>query len=466
MGNRSIPAILREDNRREPVEGETFSSNPAHPYWRVRVRFTTGLKPSMERIRAATASQALEFVLARYPFACRSGSEVLGRWDAASAPIDHKAPVAKPAASAKPAPPPQSTPAPPPPMTKPILGADLKRLPRDPQGRALIDPAILPEVAQAHENGLSWPTIAFQLGCDERNLRERVVKWRKQQEARADAKEALQASVAERRQAGGPVPDGVPVGGGKEGREQFLPFRLCTVSTTAAQQQPQPLPEGEEQSLLDRGPTEELAALLAQAEANVAAGMGLPSLLAKEPGSRPTAKVLREQALLEALAVGRWTMKAATKGEREAAVAQQQPQPEPEVESEDAPVDSGLWLVHANGRMVAEGQPLELAERLVSVLAGAGIGCSRTPDEGVYGPRTTSRRVAFSRGYDQGQADARADLAAQLAKSEGLRLIRSDGVAAAIGRASDQPTPSPVITPTKMGGFTVQITVNPVESGG
>ena len=328
MGNRSIPAILREDNRREPVEGETFSSNPAHPYWRVRVRFTTGLKPSMERIRAATASQALEFVLARYPFACRSGSEVLGRWDAASAPIDHKAPVAKPAASAKPLPPPQSTPAPPPPMTKPILGADLKRLPRDPQGRALIDPAILPDVAQAHENGLSWPTIAFQLGCDERNLRERVVKWRKQQEARADAKEALQASVAERRQAGGPVPDGVPVGGGKEGREQFLPFRLCTVSTTAAQQQPQP-----------------------------------------EPVAPPLTG------------------------------------------ASDA-MDPRRWDVSGpSGHLLAVRQPSTLSCRLITVLTAAGVSCSRT-------------------------------------------------------LSADQSTPSPVITPTKMGGFTVQITVNPVESGG
>jgi hypothetical protein len=394
MGSRSTPAILlREATRPEPVEGETFSSNPAHPYWRVRVRFTTGLKPSMERIRAATAAQALEFVLARYPFACRSGSEVLGRWDAASAPIDRMDALAAkdwnvrvvtptaPAASVKPLPPPQSAPTfhcTSKPMTKPALGADLKRLPRDRQGRAVLSEEVFPAIVAANDGGMSWPVIADTLGCAERNMRERVAKWKRHQVALGNAKEALRASVAEKRQQGGPVPDGAPVGGA-DGREQFLPFRLCTVSTTAAQQQPQPEPEGE---------------------------------------------------------------------------------------SKDAPVDSGLWLVHANGRMVAEGQPLELAERLVSVLAGAGIGCSRTPDEGVHGPRTTSRRVAFSRGYDQGQADERADLAARLAKSEWLRLIRSDGVAAAIAKASDQPTPSPVITPTKVGGFTIQITVNPVESGG
>jgi hypothetical protein len=313
MGNRSIPAILREDSRRESVEGETFSSNPAHPYWRVRVRFTTGLKPSMERIRAATASQALEFVLARYPFACRSGSKALGRWDAASAPIDHKAPVAKPAVSAKPLPAPQSTPAPAPPMTNPILGVTLKRLPRDPQGRAMIDPAILSDVAQAHENGLSWPTIAFQLGCDERNLRERVVKWRKQQEARVDAKQALEASVAKRRQAGGPVPDGVPVGGADPGREKLVP-------TDA-------------------------------------------------------------------------------------------PAAPPLTGASDA-MDPRLWDVSGpSGQVLAIQQPSALSGRLMTVLAAAGVSCSR-----VVSPY--------------------------------------------------QPTPPPVITPTKVGGFTVQVTVNPVGSGG
>lgn len=362
MGNRSIPAILREDNRREPVEGETFSSNPAHPYWRVRVRFTTGLKPSMERIRAATASQALEFVLARYPFACRSGSEVLGRWNAASAPIDHKAPVAKPvakpAASAKSVPPPQSTPAPPPPMTKPILGITLKRLPRDPQGRALIDPASLPEVAQAHENGLSWPTIAFQLGCDERNLRERVVKWRKQQEARADAKEALQASVAERRQTGGLVPDGAHV----------APEPAAEAAPASPElRAPQVVPQGVT--------VEELS-----------------QTLSCPPGSHGSS-LIRANWLMSHPKIG------------------------PLLRGEHAPV-----------RVVL----------------------SEEPPDPAYPP--SFGRTSYFIGYRAAWAKAFAEVERQQSCSRTL--------------SADQPTPSPVITRTKVGGFTVQITVNPVESGG
>jgi hypothetical protein len=194
MGKSKLPAILRDATPREPVEGETFSSNPAHPYWRVRVRFTTGLKPSMERIRAATAAQALDFVCARYPFASRAGSEVLGRWDAATTPLDRNevadgpvsaavAPCPAPAAHQAPPPtPPQyRAPTPPLPMTKPaapVLGADLKRLPRDNQGRAMIDPSIFPAVLAANQGGMSWPVIAEALDCAEGNLRRRVAAWK------------------------------------------------------------------------------------------------------------------------------------------------------------------------------------------------------------------------------------------------------------------------------------------------
>jgi hypothetical protein len=355
MGSRSTPAILlREATRPEPVEGETFSSNPAHPYWRVRVRFTTGLKPSMERIRAATAAQALEFVLARYPFASRSGSEVLGRWDAASAPIDHKAPVAEPVLTAPRREPMPTTglrgPMPPlrpiptfhcaskPTMVKPALGADLKRLPRDRQGRAVLSEEVFPAIVAANDGGMSWPVIADTLGCAERNLRERVAKWKRQQAARGDAKEALRASVAERRQAGGPVPDGC-VAVGKEGAD--------------------PRPS------LDRDA--------------VAAGW----------------RKIRE--------------------ERKAAAAQQQPQPEPAAPpltgTSDA-MDPRRWDVSGpSGHLLAVQQPSTLSCRLMTVLTAAGVSCSRT-------------------------------------------------------LSADQPTPSPVITPAKAGGFTVQITVNPVESGG
>jgi hypothetical protein len=208
MASASLPKLLREDNKRAQVEGETFSSNPAHPFWRVKVRFSTGLKPSTERIRAATAAQALDFVCARYPFADRRRCEVLGRWDAESAPIDHKAPVERPAPVApmrqpvpthtsKPPPSLQPTPASKPAtMTKPVLGADLKRLPRDPQGRATIDESVLSKAIAANDGGLSWPVIADMLGCNERNLRERAGKWRKRQQARQGEAQSVEESVA------------------------------------------------------------------------------------------------------------------------------------------------------------------------------------------------------------------------------------------------------------------------------
>lgn len=362
MGSRSTPAILlREATRPEPVEGETFSSNPAHPYWRVRVRFTTGLKPSMERIRAATAAQALEFVLARYPFASRSGSEVLGRWDAASAPIDHKAPVAEPVLTAPrrepmpttglrgPMPPLQPIPtfhcASKPTMVKPALGADLKRLPRDRQGRAVLSEEVFPAIVAANDGGMSWPVIADTLGCAERNMRERVAKWKRQQAARGDAKEALRASVAEKRQQGGPMPDGVPVGGTDPGREVFVPGEVSV-------------------------------------------------------SSRPVAQAMAE--LREAFR----EMHGASEGlDRDAVAA-------PPLTGASDAMDPRRWDVSGpSGHLLAVRQPSTLSCRLMTVLSAAGVSCSRK-------------------------------------------------------LSADQPTTSPVITPTKAGGFTVQITVNPVESGG
>ena len=386
MGSRSTPAILlREATRPEPVEGETFSSNPAHPYWRVRVRFTTGLKPSMERIRAATAAQALEFVLARYPFASRSGSEVLGRWDAASAPIDHKAPVAEPVLTAPkrepmpttglrgPTPPLQPIPtfhcASKPTMVKPALGADLKRLPRDRQGRAVLSEEVFPAIVAANDGGMSWPVIADTLGCAERNMRERVAKWKRQQAARGDAKEALRASVAEKRQQGGPVPDGVPVGGTDPGKEVFVPGEASVSSRPVAQA---------------------MAELREAFREMHGASEGLDR---------------------DAVAAG-WRK---IREERKAAAAQQQPQPEPAAPpltgTSDA-MDPRRWDVSGpSGHLLAVRQPSTLSCRLMTVLTAAGVSCSRT-------------------------------------------------------LSADQPTPSPAITPTKAGGFTVQITVNPVESGG
>jgi hypothetical protein len=226
MGKSKLPAILRDTTRREPVEGETFSSNPAHPYWRVRVRFTTGLKPSMERIRAATAEQALSFVCARYPFASPTGSEVLGRWDSATTPLDRNevadgpvraAVTSCPAPGGQQAPPPMPpqhrAPTPPLPMTKPttpVLGADLKRLPRDPQGRAMIHPCIFPAVVAANQGGMSWPVIAEALDCAEGNLRRRVAAWKARELAAAKCRD------------GGPLPPGAAVAE-KDVQEQIFP---------------------------------------------------------------------------------------------------------------------------------------------------------------------------------------------------------------------------------------------------
>jgi hypothetical protein len=194
-----LPVIL-QDNRREPVEGETFSSNPAHPFWRVRVRFTTGIKPSLERIRAATAAQALDFVCARYPFASRSGSEVLGRWDPDPTPVDHSH-ASRSAAEDQPEAAPAPAPTPAPPVVKPTPPAPrakvtpslpkFKKLPRDCRGRAIMNPRIIPDVAAAHDGGMSWPAIAKDLGCGESTLRHKVLDWRRAQDpAPAAAPEA------------------------------------------------------------------------------------------------------------------------------------------------------------------------------------------------------------------------------------------------------------------------------------
>jgi hypothetical protein len=180
-----LPAIL-QDNRREPVEGETFSSNPAHPFWRVKVRFTTGIQPSLERIRAATAAQALDFVCARYSYASRSGSEVLGRWDPDTAPIDHshasRSAAEDQPTAAKPKPVACHAPArhAPKAKEKPSL-PKFARLPRDCQGRAIMDLTLVPSIAAAHDGGMSWPAIAKALGCGESTLRHKVLDWRRAQ---------------------------------------------------------------------------------------------------------------------------------------------------------------------------------------------------------------------------------------------------------------------------------------------
>jgi hypothetical protein len=101
--------------------------------------------------------------------------------------------------------------------------------------------------------------------------------------------------------------------------------------------------------------------------------------------------------------------------ERKAAAAQQQPQPEPAAPpltgTSDA-MDPRRWDVSGpSGHLLAVRQPSTLSCRLMTVLTAAGVSCSRT-------------------------------------------------------LSAHQPTTPPVITPTKVGGFTVQITVNPVESGG
>ena len=393
MASASLPKLLREDNKRAQVEGETFSSNPAHPFWRVKVRFTTGLKPSMERIRAASGDQALDFVCARYPFADRRRCELLGRWDAESAPIDHKAPVERSAPVAPMRQAPTHTSKPPPPlsptpasqlamMTKPVLGADLKRLPRDSQGRAVLNESVLPRAIAAHEGGLSWPTIAGKLGCAERNLRERAAKWRKRQQPRQDAAQALQASVASKRQEGGPVPEGVLMGGVDPGREVLVSTKAPVVTAPVAEA----MAELEEAAMAKE--RERLKQLALQEMRGASEGLDR-----------------------DVVAAGWRKIKEA----RAAEAAGQRPSPKPAASPPAAttdPTDSRLWDVLGPQRhLLASRQSSELSCRLMTVLSAAGVECSRVA-------------------------------------------------------SLDQPTPAPVINPTKAGGFTVQITVNPIESGG
>jgi len=186
-------------------------------------------------------------------------------------------------------------------MTKPALGADLKRLPRDPQGRAKIDESVLSKAIAANDGGLSWPVIAYTLGCNERNLRERAGKWRKRQEAEKASKSELEEAAMT--------------------KERERQKRLALQEMRSQKQ------------WRDWGPAAD-------------------------------------------------------------------------------PTDTRLWnVIGPQGRPLASRQPSELSCRLMTVLSAAGVEC---------------RRV--------------------------LSL--------------DKPTPAPVINPTKAGGFTVQITVNPIESSG
>jgi len=93
--------------------------------------------------------------------------------------------------------------------TTPVLGADLKRLPRDNQGRAMIDPSIFPAVLAANQGGMSWPVIAEALDCAEGNLRRRVAAWK------------AKLAAAKCRD-GGPLPQGAVLAE-KDVREQISP---------------------------------------------------------------------------------------------------------------------------------------------------------------------------------------------------------------------------------------------------
>lgn len=177
-----LPRVLEREARREPVEGETYSANPTHPYWRVSVAFNNGLKPSLERIRAASPAQALDFVCARYPFAVRAKCTILGRWDPDAAPIDRvavrKAEPAEPQQQRRPAEPTVIRPSLPP-LPVAMTASALKPLPRDHRDNAIITDETLGQVAEARDAGLSWPVIAKQLGCAEGNLRRRLGGWQR-----------------------------------------------------------------------------------------------------------------------------------------------------------------------------------------------------------------------------------------------------------------------------------------------
>lgn len=203
MPQAKLPAILRDDQRIASEEGVTFSSNPAHPYWRVVVRFKTGLRPSRETIRAADAQQALDFVCARYPFADRRHCEVIGANGKRLLPLK----AAEPEPAAAELEPEQQEPkqqqlesssaleqfstatfnlSPPMMATIPAATAPqgmpaLRPLPRDKRGKAILTDEALREASRAHRLGMTWDRIAEALDCSVRNLRGRVGSLERQQ---------------------------------------------------------------------------------------------------------------------------------------------------------------------------------------------------------------------------------------------------------------------------------------------
>lgn len=207
-----LPAFLADRIERHLEPGVAFSINPADPLWWVRVHFTSGLRPTVETIRAGGEDQARAFVLARYPFADPERVEVLGvvgRVDAPvplerrpprppappparaaspaparrqkptpkPAPMPHAAdpvpePAPEPAETVAPEPPPAQTPAPGP--APPAPQVVLERLPRDARGRAVFQADTNERILQARQAGWTWLQICAALGCSHAHAERRL----------------------------------------------------------------------------------------------------------------------------------------------------------------------------------------------------------------------------------------------------------------------------------------------------
>lgn len=211
-----LPAFLADRIERHLEPGVAFSINPADPLWWVRVHFTSGLRPTVETIRAGGEEQARDFVLARYSFADPKRVEVLGVVGKVDAPVPlerrppqppatpparaaspapalrqqhtpkpasmpHTAdpvpkPASEPAEAVAPEPPPAQAPAPEPASPAPrVVQVALERLPRDPRGRAVFQSDTDERILQARQAGWTWLRICTALDCShaqaERRLR-------------------------------------------------------------------------------------------------------------------------------------------------------------------------------------------------------------------------------------------------------------------------------------------------------
>jgi len=66
MKSKHTNPIISNEGYNPRNRGVTFSDNPKHPLWKVKVEFPT-MKPMTETIRAPTYVSALAYARRRYP---------------------------------------------------------------------------------------------------------------------------------------------------------------------------------------------------------------------------------------------------------------------------------------------------------------------------------------------------------------------------------------------------------------